>query len=332
MSTTKPIASLSIDLDNQWSYLKTHGDAGWETFPSYLDLVVPRILALLAELELTATFFIVGQDAALKVNHAALRSIADAGHEIGNHSFHHNPWMHQYSTEQLEAELAQAEEQIELATGRHPIGYRAPGYSFSQSTLVALQRRGYLYDASTLPTFIGPLARAYYFMSARLTTEGREQRSELFGSLRDGLRPLKPYRWRLGDEEGRAELIEIPVTTFPIIRFPFHISYIEYLASISRRLALRYYRSALTLCRLTGTQPSLLLHPLDFLGGDDLSELAFFPAMGLESGQKLGIVKEALARLAGKFRVLSIREHAHIVDRLPHRLLAEHRLGVGESA
>ncbi len=38
----KPLCSLSLDLDNQWSYMKTHGDAGWESFPSYLDLVVPR--------------------------------------------------------------------------------------------------------------------------------------------------------------------------------------------------------------------------------------------------------------------------------------------------
>ena len=27
----KPIASLSLDLDNQWSYRKIHGDRGWET-------------------------------------------------------------------------------------------------------------------------------------------------------------------------------------------------------------------------------------------------------------------------------------------------------------
>ena len=28
----KPIASLSLDLDNQWSYMKTHGDAGGNHF------------------------------------------------------------------------------------------------------------------------------------------------------------------------------------------------------------------------------------------------------------------------------------------------------------
>ena len=76
----KPIASLSLDLDNQWSYMKTHGDAGWEAFPSYLDIVVPRVLAFLKERDLKITFFIVGQDAALEKNHKAIASIAEAGH------------------------------------------------------------------------------------------------------------------------------------------------------------------------------------------------------------------------------------------------------------
>lgn len=92
----KPLASLSLDLDNKWSYLKTHGDGGWETFPSYLDRVVPRVLRLLAARSLRMTFFVVGQDAAIEANHAALRSIADAGHEIANHSFRHEPWLHLY--------------------------------------------------------------------------------------------------------------------------------------------------------------------------------------------------------------------------------------------
>src|SRR5205823_13277969 len=66
---SKPIASLSLDLDNKWSYLKTHGDPGWESFPSYLDLVVPRFLELLRDLDLRMTVFVVGQDAAHEKNH-----------------------------------------------------------------------------------------------------------------------------------------------------------------------------------------------------------------------------------------------------------------------
>ena len=43
MAAVKPCASLSLDIDNLWSYMKTHGDRGWEDLPSYFDLVVPRI-------------------------------------------------------------------------------------------------------------------------------------------------------------------------------------------------------------------------------------------------------------------------------------------------
>ena len=107
---SKPLASLSLDLDNKWSYLKTHGDAGWESYPSYLDRVVPRVLDVLAARRLTITFFVVGQDAALEANRTALRSIADAGHEIGNHSFRHEPWLHLYCPQELADELDRAEE------------------------------------------------------------------------------------------------------------------------------------------------------------------------------------------------------------------------------
>ena len=94
MKSEKTIASLSLDLDNKWSYLKTHGDPGWESFPSYLDTLVPRVLQFLSQRNLKITFFVVGQDAALEKNHTALKAIAAAGHEIGNHSFSHEPWFH----------------------------------------------------------------------------------------------------------------------------------------------------------------------------------------------------------------------------------------------
>jgi len=41
---SRPLCSLSLDLDNLWSYLKTHGEAGWDEYPSYLDSVVPHVL------------------------------------------------------------------------------------------------------------------------------------------------------------------------------------------------------------------------------------------------------------------------------------------------
>ncbi len=307
----KPLASLSLDLDNQWSYMRTHGDERWRDLPSYLDRVVPRVLDLLAARELRITVFVVGQDAALAENGAALAALAAAGHEIGNHSFQHLPWLHRFREEEIEAELALAEESIERATGQRPRGFRGPGFSLSLSTLRVLVRRGYRYDASTLPTYLGPLARAYYLLGARLTPEERRERRLLFGSFAEGRRPLAPYRWLVGEER----LLEIPVTTLPGLRTPIHMSYLLYLGGFSPALARGYFRLALALCRAAGVAPSMLLHPLDFLGEDDgLAPLAFFPAMRRPSAAKLAEMAGHLDRLAEQFSLVSLGEQAAALD------------------
>lgn len=315
LNSNRPTASLSLDLDNKWSYMKIHGDEGWERYPSYLDLVVPRVLAIMERLELKATFFTVGQDAARPENAQALAQLTRAGHEVGNHSFHHEPWLHLYTEAEVEAEIGRAEEAILAATGMRPRGFRGPGFSFSPTVLKVLKRRGYEYDASTFPTYLGPLARAYYFMTARMSAEERAKRKMLFGSLAEGLRPLKPYYWQL--DEG--PLLEIPVTTVPLVKVPFHLSYVLFLAGFSEMLARAYFRSALTACRVAGVEPSLLLHPLDFLGGDDVPELKFFPAMGMPGGQKARIAEGLLDIYRNQFEVVAMGAHAERLRREPPR-------------
>ena len=299
-------ASLSLDLDNQWSYLKTHGDRGWESFPSFFDIVVPRVLRVLEERKLKITFFIVGQDAALEKNRGALSQIVRAGHEIGNHSFHHEPWLHLYGESEIENEIARAEEAIERAMGVIPRGFRGPGFSLSKATLRVLQRRGYRYDCSTFPTYLGPLARAYYFMTAKLSEREKEERRMLFGTFAEGRRPLNPYRWLIDGET----LLEIPVTTMPLFKTPIHLSYLLYASMASRPGARAYFRSALDLCRWSGTEPSILLHPLDFLGKDDVRDLQFFPAMGVSGEEKTRLAAEFLDILRDRFQVVSMTEHA----------------------
>jgi peptidoglycan-N-acetylglucosamine deacetylase len=302
----KPIASLSLDLDNKWSYLKTHGDPGWDRYPSYLDLVVPRFLKVLHERGQRMTVFIVGQDAAREENFEALASISAAGHEIGNHSFHHEPWLHLYTEQELVSELARTEEHLERVTGQCPVGFRGPGFSFCNLLLRTLIRRGYEYDASTFPTYLGPLARMYYFMSTRLTKQQRAERKQLFGKFSEGFRPLKPFTWT--SSEGC--LTEIPVTTMPLFKVPIHASYILYLAQFSRTVAMSYWRMALTLCRVTGVGPSLLLHPLDFMGCDDDRDLAFFPAMNCPAGPKIEIVSQMIDLMGRHYDVVPMRQHA----------------------
>ncbi|MEH2047826.1 polysaccharide deacetylase family protein [Nostoc sp.] len=309
----KPIASLSLDLDNIWSYLKNQGAPGWETYPSYLNIAVPRFLDILKQWDLTITVFIVGQDAALEKNTKAIQAIASAGHEIGNHSFYHDPWLHLYSENEIEEEVALAEEHIKRVTHQHPIGFRGPGYSFSPAVLKVLARRGYEYDASTFPTFLGPIARAYYLITCKLSKEERKKREALFGGFKEGLQPLKPYQWQLDKDK----LTEIPVTTMPIFKVPIHFSYIMFLSTFSSEVALLYLRIALSLCKVTRVQPSLLLHPTDFVSQEDVPELSFFPGMSVPTYKKLAIVNKSLEMISSQFNVLTVGQHAKFAADAP---------------
>ena len=304
--STKPrIASLSLDLDDKWTYMKTHGDPRWKDYPSYLAAVIPRVLRFLDERHLKITFFIVGQDAALVRNRALLCSLAEAGHEIANHSFHHEPWLHLYSRAELESEITSAENAIRSATGKQPNGFRGPGFSVSENVIETLLAHGYRYDASTLPTFLGPLARAYYFLNARLDKQQREERKLLFGTLKDGLRPLKLHGWQTPS----GTLPELPVTTMPILRLPFHLSYLLYLSGFAPILSRLYLSLAIGLCRLRGVEPSFLLHPLDFVAPDEAEELAFFPGMRLSLEHKLAVADVALRMLGKSYELKPMGAH-----------------------
>jgi protoporphyrinogen oxidase len=301
----KPVASLSLDLDDRWSYLRTAGDTSWADYPSYLNLVVPRLLDVLEQHRLRATVFVVGHDASRAANRDVLGAIA-AAHEVGNHSFDHDQQIHRWPEEKLEDDLARTEDAIEAATGAKPGGFRGPGYTLSTATLRVLLRRGYAYDASTLPSYLGPLARAFYFRATRLEGADRDNRGELFGTFADGRRPLRPYYWTVDGEE----LLEMPVTTFPGVKVPIHVSYVLHLARYSPRLARLYVEAALRACRVAGIAPSVLLHPVDFLGPDDAPDLGFFPGMQTPATVKRDLVHSYLTALTEHFEVRPIGEHA----------------------
>jgi hypothetical protein len=224
--------------------------------------------------------------------------------------------LHLYSPEEIEQELSSAEEAIAEATGVVPTGFRGPGYSLSPAVVQCLIGRGYRYDASTLPTIVGPLARAYYFFHAQLNSLQRQQRGRLFGNWTDGLRPLRPFWWQADKSLGAfggQRLLEIPVTTLPLLRVPIHFSYLLFLRQKSSAAAWSYWRLAMRMCWASGIEPSLLLHPLDLLGGDEESDLGFFPGMKLTSTVKTAFVGQLLADFARRFRIVTMGEHAEIL-------------------
>jgi peptidoglycan-N-acetylglucosamine deacetylase len=306
MAKKKPIASISLDLDNQWSYMKIHGDEGWDKYPSYFNIFVPHVLDVLDELDLKITFFIVGKDTESEENRKYLKMITDRGHEAGNHSYHHESWLQTYSYEKVEKEIIAAEEAIERVTGQRTTGFRGPGFSWSNDLLRVLEKRGYNFDASTLPTYLGPLARMYYFKKSDLSKEEKKARKELFGKFSEGFRKLKPYRWDLGNGK---KITEIPVTTMPVFKLPFHLSYLIYLGNISMGLMKLYLNTAIQMCKLTNTSISFLLHPLDLIGGDQITQLAFFPGMNVTSNKKVEIFKEVIECLKKNYELVNMSKH-----------------------
>jgi hypothetical protein len=54
----------------------------------------------------------------------------------------------------------------------------------------------------------------------------------------------------------------------------------------------------------------MLLHPLDFLGAEDVSALRFFPGMDLPRDDKLALVGECLDLMGRHYDLVTMREHA----------------------
>lgn len=82
-----------------------------------------RILSILAEYELRATFFMVGVN--VRNYPDAARAVAAAGHEIGNHTFSHRH-LRNLNGQELFEELKQCENAIEEICDCRPTLFRPP--------------------------------------------------------------------------------------------------------------------------------------------------------------------------------------------------------------
>jgi peptidoglycan/xylan/chitin deacetylase (PgdA/CDA1 family) len=140
---------LSFDVDNE-SYLLARG----ETSPTTLSAAdfgaeagLPRILELLDRYQLPASFFIPAVSALLHPE--MIPAILKSGrHEIGVHGWIHESLVALNSEPEEERLLNQAINYLTEATGKRPVGYRAPAWAFSRYTIGLLRRSGFLYDSS----------------------------------------------------------------------------------------------------------------------------------------------------------------------------------------
>lgn len=93
---------------------------------------IPTLLAILKQQNVVSTFFLVGQWA--EKNPREARLIAEAGHEIGNHSYAH-PDMTKLNPAQIEADITKADEVIRQATGVFPKYFRAPSGNYNDTVI-----------------------------------------------------------------------------------------------------------------------------------------------------------------------------------------------------
>jgi len=141
--------ALSFDVDNE-SYLLARG----ETSPTTLSAAdfgaqtgLPRILQLLDRYQIPASFFIPAVSAV--IHPEMIPAILKSGrHEIGVHGWIHESPPGLASAAEEERLLNQAIEYLTKASGKRPVGYRAPGWAFSQHTLGLIRKSGFLYDSS----------------------------------------------------------------------------------------------------------------------------------------------------------------------------------------
>lgn len=99
-----------------------------------------KILDLLEEYDIRATFFVIGQNAVYYPE--PLKRAATLGHEIGNHTFRHEG-ISGLSEPMLEKELRDTEKIIFDLTGRHASLFRPPEGACTDKILTAAKSKDY---------------------------------------------------------------------------------------------------------------------------------------------------------------------------------------------
>ena len=145
---------MTIDVED---YFHVNAFAGqirsdaWPTFTSRVEANTDRLLALFAEHGVRATFFVLGWVA--ERHPRLVRRIAEAGHELGSHSYWHR-LVFSLTPDEFREDLRRARGAIGDASGVTVRGFRAPSFSIVDRSLWALDvlaEEGYDYDASIFP-------------------------------------------------------------------------------------------------------------------------------------------------------------------------------------
>lgn len=150
------INALTIDVED---YFQVNAFAGhvrrdeWHTYPLRVGDNIRRILDMLDEFSVRATFFVLGWVAERLPS--LVREIRRRGHEIACHGYGHQ-LVYQLSFQQFRDDIRSAKNILEDICGERIYGYRAPSYSITSRSLWALDilvEQGFTYDSSIFPIY-----------------------------------------------------------------------------------------------------------------------------------------------------------------------------------
>lgn len=123
----------------------------WPAYESRVTVNTNRILEILAEQGVKATFFILGWIAERFPQ--VVKLISAEGHEVASHGYAHKA-IYKQNRKEFEQDVSKSLEIIENISGTKVIGYRAPTFSIIKETLWALDillEHGIKYDSSIFP-------------------------------------------------------------------------------------------------------------------------------------------------------------------------------------
>jgi len=123
----------------------------WDAYPARVVPNTHRILRILGEYNVRATFFVLGWVADRFPR--LVRDIQKEGHEIGCHSLNHR-LIYDMTPDEFREDLVTATKVIEEITSQPVTAYRAPSFSITNRSLWALDiliEEGYQYDSSVFP-------------------------------------------------------------------------------------------------------------------------------------------------------------------------------------
>ncbi len=102
--------------------------------------VTPRVLDILAEAGIKATFFVIGQKA--RTHPDLIRRIHAAGHAIGNHTLDHPPFRFNRSWAYWQKQIGETQNIVADITGQPPVLFRPPlGYKTRSMAAAAREMR-----------------------------------------------------------------------------------------------------------------------------------------------------------------------------------------------